>query len=1191
MKRLISLAILLSISFRMLSQYDPKPNIIPPSADALSLGKFGDVQPNLFTGRINISIPLYTVSEYDISIPISVDYQGGGIKVTEQDGLLGLGWTLNVGGVISRSVCGMPDELYDQSNHVIGFDNLDKTIFPNIPNADNRRKEFVEAIKKRVSGYNPNDLFYFGETGYNDKECYLGYLSSVYGEQYDNGNFDTAQDTYNFNFLGKSGVFVFDKNKSCIVQSNDGVYIVYDRTQNQFIVTDANGYIFVFEDIEYETYYYRENYGWNMASWRELPEHEFKYANSWWLSSITSPTGEVVNFNYSKKSDTMCNNDKNDVTYGLTYYLQRETVGTGQEAATIEVVHRREFNTYDRTSRKVDQITLSSIETKNSLIKFRYFGDPCTPVLKHIDILYNKINESTINKNIEFCQSNFTTIENTSRLRLDSIRETGLNSLIFKSHKFTYIETDKGFSNIEHNIIPRLNTQQRDYWNYWTNEGWKFPDDNYFGLYTHNEGVSKNSDRLGAVAGVLSSITYPTGGKTELIWEPNTFSELGRTAQKFANNVVSQSFFDKLGEYQDVTWYADKLYKGEFENVSDKTIYIANIQNITIDLTNVYSYLKFSYNFNDPIWERCISGWTNPDSLHLPYLEITSPTGVKDFIRLNKSNITQPVLYSIKQSGNYRFKLVNENAAFQCTDAECQEFYYRYFMGGGGEVTIKHYTRNSAQRPGYVVGGCRIQRIINSSGSDVITRLYNYSLDGVDPTSPSSGVLNYIPYYGKLNYKDYWVDGIVVRFPESSQMVTLSSDGLPKTLNGGSHIEYSTVTEMIVRGNVYDQPLNPERGDRNIKRYEYWTSKDAGCEDIDDTNYGSFVSADMLKLTSMNFKRGDLKRIREYTDKYNVRDFKYEVIEKEENDTITGSLFTVCDMTELTGYVNNCDTYGQVTPYKDFGMVKYRVIPYNKRLIEQKDSGDISKDYLKYTYLNHSYSSNKMANSPLSKTTVDSKGDTITEYYTYTNIDRIRTCVTVSKGKIIDAYRNEFNSSGQIVQKYVALLNVNQLPNSIGYNLGVQQIISDTHPIIGLTNNLIESYVYDRKRLVQVTDHNSGLSTVYLWSYNGTHPIVEVRNNSFDVVKNAIGGDNMLGSLFNSYTPNMDIVNNLRQTLPNSQVSTMTYELLIGIKSLTDPRGVTTTFDYDGFGQLKSIKDHRDKLKKTVNYNFIGKYL
>ena len=49
-----------------------------------------------------------------------------------------------------------------------------------------------------------------------------------------------------------------------------------------------------------------------------------------------------------------------------------------------------------------------------------------------------------------------------------------------------------------------------------------------------------------------------------------------------------------------------------------------------------------------------------------------------------------------------------------------------------------------------------------------------------------------------------------------------------------------------------------------------------------------------------------------------------------------------------------------------------------------KATGDITSNYQKYTYADKLYSTNIMANAPLSYSTIDSQGDTVTQYYTYT---------------------------------------------------------------------------------------------------------------------------------------------------------------------------------------------------------------
>jgi len=62
------------------------------------------------TGTINLSIPIHTVMEAGLRLPISVDYHTGGIRAGEIASQVGLGWSLRAGGVISRTVNGKADE-------------------------------------------------------------------------------------------------------------------------------------------------------------------------------------------------------------------------------------------------------------------------------------------------------------------------------------------------------------------------------------------------------------------------------------------------------------------------------------------------------------------------------------------------------------------------------------------------------------------------------------------------------------------------------------------------------------------------------------------------------------------------------------------------------------------------------------------------------------------------------------------------------------------------------------------------------------------------------------------------------------------------------------------------------------------------------------------------------------------------
>ena len=111
--------------------------VYPVSPEAASLGKYGDLPVNLATGRINYTVPLYTIKVGDFEWPIYLSYNSSGLKTEEDPGSVGLGWDLMAGGRISREVRGNPDELDKStffSDYIIpylrgDYDGDDETIF------------------------------------------------------------------------------------------------------------------------------------------------------------------------------------------------------------------------------------------------------------------------------------------------------------------------------------------------------------------------------------------------------------------------------------------------------------------------------------------------------------------------------------------------------------------------------------------------------------------------------------------------------------------------------------------------------------------------------------------------------------------------------------------------------------------------------------------------------------------------------------------------------------------------------------------------------------------------------------------------------------------------------------------------------------------------------------------------------
>jgi hypothetical protein len=101
---------LLVASLSPLDAQAPAWTVSVPSPTAASLGKFGDIPVSLYTGVPDITIPLFTAKGKTLALPIALQYHASGIRVEEIGGWAGMGWALQAGGVITRSMRGLADE-------------------------------------------------------------------------------------------------------------------------------------------------------------------------------------------------------------------------------------------------------------------------------------------------------------------------------------------------------------------------------------------------------------------------------------------------------------------------------------------------------------------------------------------------------------------------------------------------------------------------------------------------------------------------------------------------------------------------------------------------------------------------------------------------------------------------------------------------------------------------------------------------------------------------------------------------------------------------------------------------------------------------------------------------------------------------------------------------------------------------
>src|SRR4051812_10674195 len=139
---------------------DYRPNLIPPSPDASALGKYAEYPVGLYTGTVPIGIPLYGLQDGSLNVPVNLSYHSSGNKVEEAASFVGLGFSLNAGGAIMRSVRNLPD---DQPN--VGFLDYSVTYSENYLNNDPNRFTHWEQIAKGCEDAEP-DAYFFNFNGY-----------------------------------------------------------------------------------------------------------------------------------------------------------------------------------------------------------------------------------------------------------------------------------------------------------------------------------------------------------------------------------------------------------------------------------------------------------------------------------------------------------------------------------------------------------------------------------------------------------------------------------------------------------------------------------------------------------------------------------------------------------------------------------------------------------------------------------------------------------------------------------------------------------------------------------------------------------------------------------------------------------------------------------------------------------------
>jgi YD repeat-containing protein len=508
-------------------------SIASPTAAALS--KYSDIPVSYHTGIPQVSLPIYTVKEGPLELPISISYHAGGLKVMETASWVGQGFSLVCGGVITRSVAGAADE----------------------------------------RGYNVNGQTHghYSDYGFQNYLVVPGNDPTPNGLTTDDqtiarGEKDGEPDLYFFNFGGHSGKFYFNDDRTPVLVPEQDLKIVpnYQGPGNMdgFAITVPDGTTYYFgrtpsttdtDPIEFTNPYGQANGSFTNA-----------IISGWYLYKVASADGQfAINLsyvpeNYSYHTISMSpiegvqsnpsggslggggvNGNPLPKAYNL---IKNFTKGVrldqiSYSAGTVSFVggiaredlsgYTLDINDLPNTEAKpLASIAIATTDGNCKKFEFAtsYFTNTTEVLPEHFSFVAGNI------------------LADRKRLRLDSITEKSCDgSIANPPYKFAYTTE----------TVPRRLSFGQDHWGFSngvTNNTDVIPTYT-LNRYTDVPGANREPAWPAMRAASLQNITYPTGGSTSFEFEPNrtwvSYNKYDKqyrfsTAVGFDNNNSSVSY-------------------------------------------------------------------------------------------------------------------------------------------------------------------------------------------------------------------------------------------------------------------------------------------------------------------------------------------------------------------------------------------------------------------------------------------------------------------------------------------------------------------------------------------------------------------------------------------------------------------------------------------------------------------------
>ena len=556
---------------------------------------------NYYTGKPDITVPIYNIKAGNVNYPISLVYDAGGVKVDQIASNVGLGWNLT-SAILTRTI--------NQENDFDNTGSLNLQSDSNTYSAADKAKD----IEARYE-YNTE-----GKIGYFLQKQYNIHLSDQHRR------IDFIPDTYHFYANGFTTSFFFNDENTPIEINPKGTQIIAIKSKQRFdkkvatsevnanwqyvyipeynlltqdfftiIIKTSDGIEYTFADCDIS---FNQNINFNNQSSDMEKVHSPAQISAWHISQIRDiNSNKKINFEYQdynlnpNQSDTPLNESLAQRSFEFISY---PTFPCWNESCTGSScgypISTSNMGYFELTRQPRIDVTikyLRKIKFDEGELSFKYSGDgdpqnnqsggPRWDVYGSeypTDLLLKNKNQDIV-KNFQFYFDYFESSYNIGEFNPDGYN----NPLRYKRLKlvgFQEIGKPKyNFSYYENKKLPPINSFSVDFLGYYNNSqdvadiaalyvkpapklyyypnnfeksllpfplinkvGYTFP--GYF-----NREANASIDYVQAWS--LQKIIFPTGGFTEFKYEINDFEDFGQNIKGGGIRIKQQTLNDGLG--------------------------------------------------------------------------------------------------------------------------------------------------------------------------------------------------------------------------------------------------------------------------------------------------------------------------------------------------------------------------------------------------------------------------------------------------------------------------------------------------------------------------------------------------------------------------------------------------------------------------------------------------------------------